>query len=57
MVQAHHLPHLTQQLRRFALTVHPVPSILLLKHEPDIAAGQEGAETPPISRYPVKLTC
>jgi hypothetical protein len=28
-----------------------------LHDEPDIAAGQEGVKTPPISRYQVEMTC
>ena len=52
-----HPPHPIQKLRRSGLTVHPVPRKVRLHNEPDIAAGQEGVKTPPISRYQVKMTC
>jgi hypothetical protein len=42
---------------RFGLTFYPVPNILIVNYEPDIAAGQAGAKTPPISHYQVKMTC
>jgi len=57
VVQAHHLPHPIQKRRRSGLTVHPIPRTIILHDEPDIAADQEGLETPPRSHYQVKMTC